>query len=265
MHSTLTTLLDRLDSIAIEGTDVISWGAPVLAFGDPATARVATLGLNPSNREFVDELGSELRGIDRRFHTLSSLGLSSWSEAEARHLRLILDTCREYFLGNPYDRWFKRLDQIISGLSVSYYGKASDACHLDLIPFATSRKWTELTPQQRLSLSGVAADALALLLRDSAIEVLVLNGRSVVNQFQTMAGVSLICREMPTWSLRRGAKSDVKGLAFSGIADSVSGIALHRKILVLGFNHNLQSSYGVTTDVVNAIRDWVSQMVFEAA
>src|SRR3977135_1806902 len=105
MYSTLTTLIDRLDSSAISGTNVIRWGCPVPSFGDLLSSQVATLGLNPSNREFVDESGKELQGASRRFHTLRSLGLKSWSEVDARHLRMIIDSCRTYFLGNPYDGW----------------------------------------------------------------------------------------------------------------------------------------------------------------
>src|SRR3712207_6258313 len=86
MYTTLTTLIDRLDSSAILGTNVIGWGCPVPSFGDLSSSKVATLGLNPSNREFVDEAGNELEGPSRRFHTLTSLGLRSWSEVDARHL-----------------------------------------------------------------------------------------------------------------------------------------------------------------------------------
>ncbi|HXM01976.1 MAG TPA: hypothetical protein VN939_05205, partial [Chthoniobacterales bacterium] len=162
MHATLATLIDRLSSPAVSGTDVISWGSPVPSFGDLSASRVATLGLNPSNREFVDESGDELQGPLRRFHTLKSLGLSSWEDADARHLHLILDSCRAYFLGNSYDRWFKRLDHVISGLNASFYGEKGTACHLDLIPYATSHKWTELTASQRSALLTVAGDTLGL-------------------------------------------------------------------------------------------------------
>src|ERR1700722_10513727 len=152
LHAALTTLIDRLDSPAVSGTHVIRWGCPVPSFGDLSSSRVATLGLNPSNREFVDELGEELRGTFRRFHTLTSLGLQSWSDVDARHLRLILESCCNYFLGNPYDRWFKKLDQVVSGANASFYDASCQACHLDLIPYATARKWTELTARQRFSL-----------------------------------------------------------------------------------------------------------------
>ena len=66
MHSALATLIDRLDSPAVLETEVIPWGSPVPSFGDLSISRVATLGLNPSNREFVDESGGELQGPLRR-------------------------------------------------------------------------------------------------------------------------------------------------------------------------------------------------------
>src|SRR5207249_3802677 len=105
--------------------------------------------------------------------------------------RLILESCRDYFLGNPYDTWFKRLDQVVQGADASFYDPFSQACHLDLIPYATSRKWTELTTRQRSALLALAADTLGLLLRDSPVRVLILNGQSVVDQFQEVAGLSL--------------------------------------------------------------------------
>jgi hypothetical protein len=259
MHTTLTTLIDRLDSAAVSNTNVIRWGCPVPSFGDLSKSRVATLGLNPSNREFVDESGNELEGVVRRFPTLKSLGIGSWSDVDASHLRLIIESCRAYFMGNPYDRWFRRLDGVLSGTNTSYYNASLAACHLDLIPYATARKWTELTQRQRTSLLAVAGDTLGLLLRNSPVRILILNGRSVVEQFQDIAGVSLDRKEMPTWSLPRQSGADVSGIAYYGVVDTLSGITLGNPLRVLGFNHNLQSSFGVTNEVIHAIRNWITQ------
>ena len=265
MYSTLTTLLDRLDSSAISKTNVIRWGCPVPSFGNLSGSRVATLGINPSNREFVDQSGNELEGEYRRFHTLRSLGLDSWSEVDARHLHAILDSCRTYFSGNPYDRWFKRLDQVISGTMASFYDPDDEACHLDLIPYATGRKWTDLTTQQKSSLLTVAGDTLGLLLRDSPVRILILNGSSVVRRFQCVAGVLLDRQEMPSWALPRRTGPDVMGVAYMGVVKSFSGIQLRNKIKVLGFNHNLQSSFGVTNEVIHAIRKWIAESTRKVA
>ena len=265
MHSTLATLIDRLDDPAIAKTGIIPWGAPVPSFGDLARSTVATVGLNPSNREFVDENGRELDGPERRFHTLQSLGLVSWENAEAKHLRLILDSCRNYFLCNPYDRWFKRLDFIVSGTGTSFYDTLNTACHLDIIPYATSRKWTELSFQQRSKLLSLGRNVLALLLRDSPVRVLLLNGKSVVEYFQTITGVHLESYPMKRWTLPRRTKPDISGFAYQGTLNSLCGVSLSRKILVLGYNHNIQSSFGVTSNVVVAIQKWIAHQINKTA
>src|SRR2546423_14988289 len=135
MHSTVAPLRDRLRETNLQRGGVMPWAAPIPAFGDVSNAEVATVGLKPSNREFVNEAGEELAGTARRFHTLASFQLSDWAEADARHIRLMLDSCASYFSRNPYDTWFKRLDEILSGTRFSLY--SSGACHLDLIPYAT--------------------------------------------------------------------------------------------------------------------------------
>jgi hypothetical protein len=264
LFPTLVTLLDRLADDAARDANVITWGCPVPAFGDPTAARVATLGLNPSNREFMGDDGAELSGDARRFHTLSSLGLSAWDCADADHLDHILASCFDYFAGNPYDRWFRRLDTVVSATGASFYDPQSPACHLDLIPYATACKWTTLNSKQRSGLLRLAGDTLGLLLRRSAIRVLILNGQSVVSHFQDATGIALERTDMPEWALPRHSGADVSGYAYLGRVDTVSGYPLPQELLVLGFNHNLQSSYGVTSSVIQAIRCWVGNVSKEA-
>ncbi len=243
MHKTLISLIDLLDSRSTEDMGIIKWGSPVPSFGNITGSRIATLGLNPSNREFVDESGNELDGKFRRFHTLKSLGLDSWSDIDSRHLSLISDSCNDYFDNNPYDRWFKILDNVISGTGSSFYSKTTAACHLDLIPYATMQKWNELSLNQRSTLLKLIGNALGLLVRESPIELLILNGQSVVDIFQDISEIKLEKQVMPTWALPRHTTHDVTGLAYFGVTDNLSGIQLERNLMVLGFNHNLQSSF----------------------
>ena len=243
--------------------DIIPWSCPVPTFGDWFTPQVATLGINPSYREFLDRSGRQLQGEHRRFHTLDSLGLETWGEADARHLELIMDACRSYFSRNPYDAWFKKLDFAISGANVSFYDLPPSACHLDLVPFATTRRWNELSPKQRSSLLSLTEDTLGITLRDSQIRVLILNGSSVVRAFQAVSGVSLQAKVIPAWSLGRKSRANVRGIAFTGMTETVSGIKLDRQVAILGFNHNLQSSYGVTMEVITSIREWIAHTAEE--
>ena len=170
---------------------MIPWSCPVPCFGDLTTAGVATVGINPSNREFLDEFGEELEGDARRLPTLKSLGLSCWADLEATQLRELINACLEYFRRNPYDRWFSTLERILQKIGGTFYGDAPSACHLDLVPYATTVKWGLLPSLDRRELMQTNIDALGLLLRDSHVEVLILNGQSVVSQFEASTGVSL--------------------------------------------------------------------------
>ena len=258
MKTALALLTRRLDDVALNHESVISWGSPIPSFGDVSRAKLATLGLNPSNREFVDAVGTELDGSLRRFHTLTSLGLHRWSDARPSHFASIYESCRRYFQNNPYDAWFKRLDYIASGTSASYYDSVGSACHLDLIPYATARKWTDVAQKQRSSLLLAVGDTLGLLLRDSPVKLLLLNGRTVVENFERIAGIRLDKELMPAWTLPRRAQPGVVGVAYTGSVDRIAGVKLRRDLVVLGYNHNIQSSFGVTKQVMTSIRHWVA-------
>jgi hypothetical protein len=257
MNESFLSVVHRLDQRLVRDADVIPWSSPVLSFGDVASATVATLGLNPSKREFVDETGRELEGASRRLHTLHSLNLSRWSDAEQDHLDAIRVACSAYFLNQPYHGWFGALDRLISGTGTSFYSVASHACHLDLIPYATNTRWADLTKSQRDALMWTSRDTLGLLLRDSAVRLLVLNGITVVHNLQKLAGVTFKCEEMPDWTLPR-QRGGIRGLAFEGAVVQIGGVALGRPVRVLGYNHNIQSSFGVTTGVKAAIQEWIA-------
>jgi hypothetical protein len=85
---------------------------PITCFGNPAKARVVTVGLNPSDGEF--EKGK-------------------WPEEEISHTELAT-RCEEYFSDPPtHHKWFNPWIEGLSKLEMSY----SNAVHLDLSPRAT--------------------------------------------------------------------------------------------------------------------------------
>jgi len=259
IYEALITLLDRLDQRKLIRSEIIPWSCPVPVFGDLSTAHVATLGINPSNREFMDASGSELMGVARRFHTLRSLGLDSWQDIDARHLDLLISSFSEYFAINPYNLWFQKLNTVISGTMASYYDPERSACHLDLVPYATARKWTALPRSQKLDLLSASSDVLAVILRESPVRVIVLNGAAVVQSFQRAFQVSLESEEIPSWTLFRRNTKNVSGFAYKGRIHSIGGLPLQSEILALGFNHNIQSSFGISTNVISAITDWITK------
>jgi hypothetical protein len=124
-------------------------------------------------------------------------------------------------------------------------------------------KWNTLRPYQRSALSQAAGDSLGLLIRDSSLEILVLNGTSVARQFEELSNVPLKRTEHKSWTLARASGSPVKGISYEATIHRFADVNLKRGVLVLGFNHNVQSSFGVTTAVLSALREWIAMKAKE--
>ena len=87
---------------------------------------------------------------------------------------------------------------------------------MDLVPYATAVKWGSIKPPEQLLLLKATSDALGLLLRDSGIRLLVLNGRSVIKNFEVMANITLVERHMEdSWALPRGNGSHIPGFSYT--------------------------------------------------
>lgn len=251
----LNSLLERLDANELAGTCVDRRWAPIPYFGDFAGSLVATVGINPSNLEFEDRFGRELKGRDRRFLTMTSLETARWSDSSDRHRQMIIESCDKHFDRNPNNKWFRPLNKVIAGTGVSYY--CSDACHLDLVPYATTCKWSCLNQQQKSKLLRMNRDVVGQLLSISPIEVLLLNGKTVVEGFQRAASIRLECKRMDDWTLHQQSR-DIQGFAYRGVIDSLSGNKLRHRVLVLGYNHSIPGN-PVPHEVANSIRDWIGK------
>ncbi len=223
------------------------------------------IGINPSNREFTGTDGSELTGPDRRLPTLSSLGLQSWSQADHDVRHAIADACCEYFDRNPYRGWFGVLQQVIEPTGTSYYPPGTGACHLDLIPWATSRKWGTLPPAARARLLSGTAQTIAAVIARAPLAMLVLNGREIVRQFKVITGQPLVSSPVTGWDLARRDGPPVAGVSYTGTITRVAGIPLGREILIAGYNHNLQSSFGVSAAVRASISTWITTLYQSSA
>ena len=69
---------------------VVPGSTPVVAFGNARAAIVATLGLNPSKLEFLDDSGNELVERMRRLATHRSLGIFDLSNAPTSKIEQVL-------------------------------------------------------------------------------------------------------------------------------------------------------------------------------
>lgn len=220
--------------------DVLAGSTPVVAFGDPRRARVATLGLNPSRAEF-EEGGIELEGPRRRFETLRSLGVTTLEDAHDSVIDRVWERCNGYFHGNPY-RWFDRLEEVLNAVGASYFDES--ACHLDLSQWATDPTWGGLTSEARQRLTAKDSAFLLTQLQAEPIDLLLLNGLGVLRAF------------------RSALDGDLQPAG--GVEDRSVRTMLHvgaiRGIQVVGWSTNLQSSFGVTKELRNKLALRISEL-----
>lgn len=213
---------------------VVPGSTPVVSFGNAQTATVATLGLNPSRVEFLDGDGSELVGDLRRLATHSSLGTSDLSAAPAGTVAQVLADCNGYFQRRPYRRWFDQLQPILKACGKSFYD--GTACHLDLVQWATDPTWGKLQPPStRKQLLADDAAFLADQLRNENLRLLLVNGIAVLRQLR---------RTIPA---KLEVADPIIGYAHFD-CELFAGTILDR-VRVVAWTTNLQSSFGVTTEL----------------
>ena len=214
---------------------IVEGSTPVVAFGDPGRAEVATLGINPSASEFVAN-GTLLTGDARRLATLSSLGATTNTALTDLQVQTLVAECATYFHRRPYTRWFGILDGVLRAeLNVSY--SEHTACHLDLVPWATDPAWSELPirPQQRSLADGVP-HPLSQLRREN-ICLVVVNGKAVWDQLAA-TGVATF--------------EDVDELPYSNVGGTTTKLRIGSSgsARFLGWTRNRQAPPGSSTGSV---------------
>jgi len=225
---------------------VVAGSTPVVSFGNSLTATVATLGLNPSRVEFLDRHGNELSGDDRRLATHSSLGTDNLVKAPTDVVAQVLADCNSYFIRNPYRRWFDQLELVLSGCGGSYYN--GTACHLDLVQWATNPTWGRL-PSKSIRCQLLDADAAFLTeqLSNENIKVLLVNGSGVIRQLKH--ALNIIFTEHD--AIIGYGHHDTR--LFTG---AISG-----GTYVVAWSTNLQSSFGVSTDLRTELTTQVAALI----
>jgi len=211
------------------GAPVVPGSTPVVAFGDPSRAEVATLGINPSRAEFIQH-GSLLRGKERRLSTFESLGAGALTCLSTVQVAEIVADCSAYFEHNPYRRWFDPLDALLrAATDTSYYD--ATACHLDLVQWATDPVWGKIadrTVRQALLDDGVP-HLRAQLAREN-VRLVLLNGRQVIEQVMHAGLADLI---------------EVGNIPFAHSRCRLFAAA-GEGVRWIGWSTNLQSSWGVS-------------------
>jgi hypothetical protein len=125
---------------------------PVLFFGDLFKAEVASVGLNPSDQEYLTKSGAPLTGPAQRFATLDSLGAADRAHLADEQCEEAIEWMRAYYEeGKPvYTSWFNALSRVVEGFGASF--RQRSAAHLDLVQESTSPVWSELPAGEKEAL-----------------------------------------------------------------------------------------------------------------
>ena len=252
----IDTALSPLRQDVADLPRLIECACPVPFFGDAEHARIASVGLNPSDREFRDTKRRWLRGDKRRLETLDSLGLGDWTEAGPKKCLDVAEACSNYFGPNQY-WWFRRLKEIFVAADEGTLDDGG-ACHIDLVPWATEKKWRELKRREKDALLECAKPTFKKLLSSTRLEVLLLNGAGVVDGFERVTGMRLSgVEEVKEWQVHRG-----KSRRWPPQSHALTDLGLERSVTILGWNWNLQSP--IPKQTRGSITMWAARSLKES-
>jgi hypothetical protein len=218
---------------------------PVVAFGNPITARVATVGINPSSQEFLDKKGNLLSGEKRRLADFESLGIRSYSEIDKAIAQSILEESNSYFLRDEsVYQWFRPLEKYVLEPTGTKYSD-STAAHLDLVQWSTAPVWRKIDDKNAQEI--LIQDDIRFLgemIRQGDYEIVFLNGATVVKNLVKYGLVTL-------------TQDGYSPIGKSGMKSALwMGQVLDSKSICLGWNLNLQQER-TTESNREHLRDWI--------
>lgn len=172
-----------------EASAVLAGSTPVPFRGEVSNARVVTVGINPSIREFYTRSGTELGGDLRRFETTASLGVESGVNLSDAMRSRMHQRCLNYFRGNPYLDWFGPMEGLIQDITGASFFDGG-AYHLDLVHWATNPLWGQLSGTLRRELLDGDRPAVIDQLARNSLEIIYLNGRTVCEEVASFVTLS---------------------------------------------------------------------------
>jgi len=165
----------RIRRPAPAGCLVIPGSLPVVSFGNPSRAHIATLSLNPSDKEFLARDKSWLLGPKQRLESLVSLGLTDPRDLTDDQVAQVVDRSDRYFDGPWFGQWFGHLERLMAAAGVDGY-RAGNACHLDLIQWATDPTASALPSKTWQTLLDDDLGFLTWQLSTTPVDVILING-----------------------------------------------------------------------------------------
>lgn len=182
---------ERVSTPIPQGLSVVRQSTPIVAFGQFDSARVASIGINPSHQEFLDRKGELLQGQAARFLSRDALKVDDQEPLSEAQAREVVEQSRRYFELNPYRSWFNPMEKwILNPRGFSYWNGTST--HLDLSQWATDPIWKMLSGDTRTKLVNSDANFLRTQLEQGEFDYVFLNGKSAISQLLDSGIVSLV-------------------------------------------------------------------------
>lgn len=257
MTSTNAKIIARAQQKPSAGNNFITKGStPVISFGDFTSAKVLTIGINPSSNEFLTSgrnraLIPSNRG--KRLEDFESLKIRTYEDIDESKAIKIWQGCRDYFSKskNPYLSWFGHFEQVFTQIGASYLD--GSAAHVDLVQWATTPAWSSLTERAQRELLEGDIDFFRWQNRQPNVVARLINGSTVINQAKKLGIFSL--REDGTLTVK-GANRNYTTRTFVGEGRSGE--------LVLAWSQNIQAMRASNQDkarMANAIGDWAAKKI----
>ena len=224
---------------------VVSGSTPVVSFGDSTEARVATLGINPSFEEFQDGDKNILNGDLKRLVDHEILGGDFRKGLDENQAKLVINGCASYFHKRPYD-WFADLESVVLKPNGFEY-KSGEACHLDLIQWATDPVWSKIENKTDCeSLLQEDAEFLQFQLTSQNYDFVFLNGDTVIKQVKSLGLFKI--RLAGLTPIGHGPRKSRLWLSQFGVTKFI------------GWNLNIQR-HETTQSNKEALSEWIKQQI----
>jgi hypothetical protein len=240
-----TIILERLKRAIEPDMCITPRSTPVIWFGDYDHARVCTISLNPSDKEFYKHPKKQkdyispanlLSGKDERLCSRETLKKADHEKLTDADAEMAKDKCTKHFEVKPYMVWFGKLECFIKRFDHYSYFKSDDdtagdkiCVHLDLVQWASTPKWSALPEEIRQKHLDKDLPVLEYLLKKN-FEIMFLNGTKVVENVSKQLGIKL---ESKVTSFQNTKGRKVKVIAYYGT---------YKKTKVVGWNYYIQST-----------------------
>jgi hypothetical protein len=188
--------------------ELVEFSTPVVSFGYPTSARIVTVGINPSSLEFLTAGKNKkiLAANSKRLIDLESLGVSNPKTLNLEQAIKVIEGCYRYFDADskPYMQWFDHLNDNVNAYFKSNYRDGS-AAHLDLVQWATNPVWGNIKDKNvKSGLLKGDVDFLRYQMNSKEFEVIFLNGRQVFDQLTNHKIVEATEVETVTYLTKNG-------------------------------------------------------------